>query len=61
LEPQPLEWGLRGTPHREDDEKELIYELIHLPEQLPRRKWTTRRWNLEKGYSKVCHFVVIPP
>jgi len=49
-----------GTGH--PGEKELVHELMHLPEKRPRKKWTHEETqNLVRGCNKVRRFVIIPP
>jgi hypothetical protein len=50
----------RGRPHSEEGEKEMIHELIHLPEKRPRKKWTHEETqNLVRGCNKVRHFAIL--
>ncbi|KAF9647230.1 hypothetical protein BDM02DRAFT_2733890 [Thelephora ganbajun] len=45
--------NLHGTLHSEEGEKELMHELIHLPEKRPRKKWTHEETqNLVRGCNK---------
>lgn len=50
------------TPRNEEGEKELVQELMHLPEKRPRKKWTHEETqNLVKGCNKVRHSVIFQP
>ena len=50
----------RRTLHSEDGEKDLVHELMHLPEKRPRKKWTHEETqNLVKGCNKVRHFDIV--